>query len=60
MIKFLATTFLMVRLACRRLEVDWELCLAAWRNRPVIEVFLEAPATRRQALVERIDATFPF
>ena len=60
MIRILASALLMARLACRRLEVDWELCLALWRNRPVIEVVLEAPAERKQRLIERIDQMFPY
>ena len=60
MIKILASTFLMIKLVCQRLDVDWELALALWRNRPAIEIVQEDPAARRQALHARIDAAFPF
>ncbi len=60
MIRLVAGAYLMARLACRMLEVDWELCLALWRARPVIEVILEDPASRRQSLIERINTVYPF
>lgn len=60
MAKFLIGTFLMIRLACRQLEIDWALCLELWKNRPVIEVVHEDPAIRKQRLYKRIDTVFPF
>lgn len=53
MIKILVSAFLMARLACQQLDVDWELCLRLWRSQPVIEVVLEHPGAK--PLVERLD-----
>lgn len=60
MVRFLASAFLMARLACQRLDVSWELCLHLWLNRPVIQVVLEEPGARREALIRRADAMYPF
>jgi hypothetical protein len=54
MIKILIGTLLMARLACQRLDVDWELVLRLWRNRPVIQVIVEIP--EEVPLIERIHA----
>ncbi len=58
MIKILASACLMARLACQRLDVDWELCLRLWRSRPVIEVILEHPGEK--PLMERLDEVLLF
>ena len=60
MVRILAGAFLMARLACRRLEIDWSLCLTSWRSRPVIEVVLEDAPARKRQLIARLDAMFPF
>jgi hypothetical protein len=60
LIRLLAGAILMARLACQRLDVNWELCLHLWLHRPVIEVVLEDPRARREALVQRADAMYPF
>jgi hypothetical protein len=52
MIKILIGTLLMARLACQRLDVDWELVLRLWRNRPVIQVIVEIP--EEVSLIDRI------
>jgi hypothetical protein len=58
--RFLTTAALMARLACQRLDVNWELCMHLWLNRPVIEVVLEDPAARRRMLARRVNEMFPF
>ena len=50
----------MARLACQRLDVNWELCMHLWLNRPVIEVVLEDPAVRRSVLIQRANEMYPF
>ena len=54
MIKILTSTLLMARLACQRLDVDWELVLRLWRSRPVIQVIVETP--EEVPLIDRIYA----
>ncbi len=44
----------MARLACQRLDVDWELVLRLWRSRPVIQVIVETP--EEVPLIDRIYA----
>ena len=58
MIKILVSAILMARLACQRLDVDWELCLRLWRSQPVIEVVLEYPGEK--PLVEQLDEVLLF
>jgi len=58
--RLLAAALLMARLACQRLEINWELCLHLWLNRPVIEVVLESPVVRRKVLLRRVNEMFPF
>jgi len=60
MLRVLAGAALMARLACQRLEVNWEICLAAWRALPAIEVVVECPADRRARLQVRLDEVFPY
>ncbi len=60
MAKWLVGTILMIGLRCRNLEIDWDLCLALWRSRPLIEVVQEHPGMKRQRLYDRIDMVYPF
>jgi len=60
LVKFLAGAVLMARLACQRLEINWDLCLHLWLTRPVVEIVQEDPAARRRAIVRRLDAMYPF
>ena len=60
MLRVFAGAILMARLACQRLEVDWELCLALWRAQPAIEIVLESPGARKGRLLERLDEVYPY
>jgi hypothetical protein len=60
MINLVAGAFLMLRIACHRLDVSGEICIRLWQNRPIVEVVLEKPAQRRQRLTERLDLVYPF
>lgn len=59
MVKLVVGTWLMVKLACRSLDIDRDLFLLMWRNQPVVEIF-EPGGTRDCRLEAHIDALFPF
>lgn len=59
MIKIVVGTWLMVKLACRSLDIDRDLFLLMWRNQPVVEIF-EPGMARVHRLEAQIDALFPF
>ena len=63
MIRHLAGLCLIVRIACRRLPVDWDLALGSWLCRPAIEAVLESRdqhEKRQTRLVRRLDEVYPF
>ena len=63
MIRHLAGLFLIVRIACRRLPVDWDTALGAWLYSPAIEAVLESRdelEKRQTRLTRRLDEVYPF
>ena len=63
MIRHLAGLILIVRIACRRLPVDWDMALGAWLCRPAIEAVLESRdevEKRQTRLARRLDEVYPF
>lgn len=58
-IRILTVSFIVARLACRRLDVSAELCLDLWRHRPPIVVSIDQ-AQLGWRLRDRIDLMFPF
>lgn len=63
MLKNLISAFLVFRLECRQLAVDLDLALALWRQRPTIEIVLDARqerATQKTALHRKLDEVYPF
>ena len=62
-IRRLAGLCLIVRIACRRLPIDWDLALGAWLCRPAIEAVLEPREDRKERqthLARRLDEVYPF
>ena len=59
LIRILTVSYLVARLACRRLDVSAEFCLQRWRNRPPIVVTMDR-VVPDGSLRERIDTLFPF
>ena len=39
MTKLMASAYLMFKLICQRIDLDSDLVLAMWRNRPAIEIY---------------------
>lgn len=39
MTKLMASAYLMFKLICQRIDLDPDLVLAMWRNRPAIEIY---------------------
>lgn len=58
-IRILAVSLLVIRLAFRRLDVSVELCLDLWRHRPPIVVSIDQVQSRWR-LRDRVDLMFPF
>lgn len=46
MTKFMASAYLMFKLICQRVDLDPELVLVMWRNRPGIEIYEPARSAR--------------
>jgi hypothetical protein len=60
-IKHLAGIFLIARIACRRLPIDWDVAWSNWLKRPAIEIVLTAAARPQQPrLWRRLDEVYPF
>lgn len=59
MFRTLVSTFLVLRLECRKLSITWEDVVAAWFHRPAIEIVLKERC-RRERLIARIDEVYPF
>jgi len=63
MLMNLIRLFLIFRLEYRQLAVDLELVLAMWRQRPVIEIVLDAREKREEkkaVLRRKLDEVYPF
>ncbi len=59
MIRLLTVSFLVARLASRRLDISAQLCLDLWRHRPPIVMSLDE-VRFASSLRTRIDLMFPF
>ena len=46
MTKLMASAYLMFKLICQRIDLDPELVLVMWRNRPAIEIYEPGPSAR--------------
>jgi len=60
MTNWLLGTWLVIQLICRRIEIDPEYLLDAWKKQPVIEIYDPSPAVRKAHFVVQLDAVFPF
>ena len=56
----LMALFLLLRMACLRLDVSVEQCFEIWRSRPAIVVVFQDRSQNRHALVGRINRMYPF
>lgn len=58
--KLMLSTWLVVRLVCRGIELDRDMVLVLWRNEPAIEIFEAGLSVSIRRLEAKIDAVFPF
>jgi hypothetical protein len=60
MINWFLRIWLVGQLICRRIEMDPEYLLLAWKNQPVIEIYDPSPAVRKAHFAAQLDTVFPF
>lgn len=60
MTNWLLGIWLVGQLICRRIDLDPEYLLAAWKNQPAIEIYDPSPAVRKAHFASRLDSVFPF
>ena len=59
MTKFMAGAYLILKLICQRIEIDPDLVLVMWCNRPAIEIYEPGLSIRQSQLLHRVKNVLP-
>ncbi len=60
MTKFMASAYLILKLICQRIEIDPDLVLVMWCNRPAIEIYEPGLSVRQGQRLHRVKNVFPY
>ena len=60
MTKFMASAYLILKLICQRIEIDPDLVLVMWCNRPAIEIYEPGLSIRQSQLLHRVKNVLPY
>ncbi len=59
MTKFMASVYLILKLICQRIEIDPDLVLVMWCNRPAIEIYEPGLSVRQSLRLYRAKNVLP-